>query len=73
MEGKLAKAVITLEAEDVQRLKEVVMDEDRDAALAFVIEVIDQKVQCAQAETHKPAFEGDTGETAGHTWHRGKH
>lgn len=73
MEGKLEKVVITLRAEDVQRLKEIVMDEDRDAALAFLIEVIDQNVQCAQAETHRPAFEADTGETPAHSWHKDRH
>jgi hypothetical protein len=70
---KLEKTVITLEAQDVQQLEEIILDEDKDQALKFLIEVIDQKVQCAQAETHKTAIEGGRGESAAHTWHQSQH
>ena len=66
MLGKLKRTTITLDPEDIQQLKAIVMDEDAQGALAFVIEVVDQKVQCAQTELHKTALEGETGEVHRH-------
>jgi len=73
MQGKLERTVVVLEAEDIGRLKQIIVDEDQGEALSFLIYVIDQKVQCAQAETHKPTFEGGTGESPAHTWHEAQH
>jgi hypothetical protein len=72
MSGKIQKTVITLQAEEIQQLKEIILDEDKDQALKYLVDVVDQKVQCAQAETHKPAFEGETGESPAHSWYKGK-
>lgn len=73
MQGKLQRTVIALEAEEVRRLKQIIVDEDEREALAFLIGVVDQHVQCAQAETHKPSFEGGTGESPAHSWHEAQH
>ena len=73
MSRKAHKTVITLEANDVQQLAEIIIDEDKEQALNFLIAVIDQKVQCAQSETHKTVIEGGTGESAAHTWPKSQH
>ena len=70
---KLQNTVITLQANDIQQLAEIIMDEDKEQALVFLSDVIDQKVQCAQSETHKTAIEGETGESPAHTWHKSQH
>jgi hypothetical protein len=66
------RTVITLDGPDLIRLQEVLMDADAEAALAFAREVVAQKVECAQTESHHPAFEGDTGNTPAHFTQKGE-
>lgn len=55
---RAVKTVVTLEPGEVMRLQEVLMDEDREGALVYLREVIEQKIACAQDDTHRPEFEG---------------
>jgi hypothetical protein len=66
------KTVITLNAEDLVRLQELVMDDDPSGAMAFVEEVVVAKVTCAQAESHRPEFEGGTGDAGAHYTQKGE-
>jgi len=66
MAFKAARAVITLEGEDIVRLQEILMDEVAPEALVFLRDVIGEKVRCAQAESHRPEFEGGTGREGVH-------
>jgi hypothetical protein len=68
---KAMKTVIALDAEDVVRLQELMMDEDPEAAMSFVDEVIVAKLTCAQAESHRPEFEGGTGDAGAHYTQKG--
>ena len=45
MLSRLEKTVIALESGEVQQLKEIIIDEDKERALAFLVEVVDRKVQ----------------------------
>ena len=58
MTFKATRTVVSLDAEDIVRLQEVLMDEDGEGALAFLREVIGEKVRCAQDDSHRPEFEG---------------
>lgn len=58
MAFKATRTVVSLDPQDLVRLQEVLMDEDREAALAFLREVIGEKVRCAQDDSHRPEFEG---------------
>jgi hypothetical protein len=58
MAFKATRTVVSLDPEDLVRLQEVLMDEDKEAGLAFLREVIGEKVRCAQDQSHKPEFEG---------------
>ncbi len=69
---KAVKTVITLDAEDIVRLQELMIDQDPEAAMAFVDEVVVGKVTCAQAESHRPEFEGGTGEVGAHYTQKGE-
>jgi len=66
------KTVLTLEAKDLVRLQEILIDENQEDALTFLREVIEEKVRCAQAETHRPEFEGGTGKEAVHYLQKGE-
>ncbi len=69
---KPVRTVITLEGEDLLQLQEVLVDEDQGSALAFLRDVIGEKVRCAQAETHRPEFEGGTGREGVHYLQQGE-
>ncbi len=72
MSFKAIKTVITLEAADLVRLEEILMDADQEGALTFLREVAAEKVRCAQAETHRPEFEGGTGKDPAHYLQKGE-
>lgn len=55
--------VITLHPEDMFRLHAILLDEDRDAALDFLIEVIKKKVDAASKPHCRPVFELERGKT----------
>ncbi len=69
---KATKTVITLGGEDLIRLQEVLMDSDREGALTFLTDVVAEKVRCAQTESHRPAFEGETGDSPAHYTQKGE-
>jgi hypothetical protein len=69
---KPVKTVITLEGGDLLRLQEVLVDEDADSALAYLRDVIGEKIRCAQAESHRPQFEGGTGSEGVHYLQKGE-
>jgi hypothetical protein len=58
MAFKATRTVVSLEPEDLMRLQEILIDEDPNGALAFLRDVIADKVRCAQDESHRPEFEG---------------
>ncbi len=66
------KTVITLGEADLLRLQELLIDEDEKGALDFLQDVIGEKVRCAQAETHRPEFEGGTGKEGVHYLQKGE-
>ena len=72
MAFKAVKTVITLGAEDLLRLQEVLMDADGLEALSFLNDVVGEKVRCAQIESHRPAFEGETGDSPAHFMQKGE-
>ncbi len=55
--------VITLYPEDMFRLQAILMDEDRDAALAFLAAVIKKKAEAASKPHCRPVFELEQGKT----------
>jgi hypothetical protein len=63
---KATRTVITLTEGDLVRLEEILIDEDAPGALGYLRDVIGEKVTCAQAESHRPTFEGGGGEVAAH-------
>ena len=69
---KATKTVITLGGRDLVRLQELLMDGDSEGALSFLKEVVAEKVRCAQVESHRPAFEGETGESPAHYTQKGE-
>ena len=72
MAFKATKTVITLRGEDLVRLQEVLMDSDGEGALAFLNDIVAEKVRCAQVESHRPAFEGETGNSLAHHLQKGE-
>ncbi len=64
--------VITLAGDDIVQLQEVLIDEDPDGALAFLRDVIGEKLRCAQTESHRPEFEGGTGKEGAHYLQKGE-
>ena len=58
MAFKATRTVVSLDPPDLIRLQEILMDEDQAAALGFLRDVIGEKIQCAQDDTHRPDFEG---------------
>lgn len=66
MTFKAVKTVLTLEAAHLVRLQEILIDENGEEAVAFLRDVIGEKVRCAQTETHRPEFEGGTGKEPSH-------
>ena len=58
MAFKATKTAISLEAEDLIRLQGILMDDDKEEALAFLRDVVGEKIGCAQDDTHRPDFEG---------------
>ena len=69
---KATKTVITLGGRDLVRLQELLMDGDSEGALSFLKDVVAEKVRCAQVESHRPAFEGETGESPAHYTQKGE-
>jgi hypothetical protein len=57
------KTVITLDPEDLFRLNAILLDEDRDAALDFLANVIKKKVDAASKPHCRPVFELERGKT----------
>jgi hypothetical protein len=55
--------VITLHPEDIFRLHAILLDEDRDAALAFLAAVIKKKADAASRPHCRPVFELERGKT----------
>ena len=55
--------VITLYPEDLFRLHAILLDEDRDAALNFLSEVIKKKADAASKPHCRPVFELERGKT----------
>ena len=53
-------------------LEDSVPPQDKDAALAFVNEVINTKLECALTPGHKTAFEGETGDAPAHYTQKGE-
>lgn len=72
MAFKATKTVITLGGRDLVRLQELLMDGDSEGALSFLKNVVAEKVRCAQVESHRPAFEGETGESPAHYTQKGE-
>lgn len=72
MAFKATKTVITLGGRDLVRLQELLMDGDSEGALSFLKDVVAEKVRCAQVESHRPAFEGETGESPAHYTQKGE-
>jgi len=58
MAFQATRTVVTLEAQDLVRLQEILIDEDANEAVAFLRDVIGEKVRCAQDDSHRPEFEG---------------
>jgi hypothetical protein len=50
--------VITLLPHDLVALQQVLMDEDKEGALAFLRDTVGEKIACAQDQSHRPEFEG---------------
>jgi len=50
--------VITLLPHDLMAIQQVLMDGDKEGALAFLRETIGEKIACAQDASHRPEFEG---------------
>jgi hypothetical protein len=72
MTFKTTKTVITLGGEDLMKLQEVLMDGDKEGALTFLRDVVAEKVTCAQTESHRPQFEGGTGDSLAHHLQQGE-
>jgi hypothetical protein len=72
MAFKAVKTVVTLEPQELLALQQILTDEDREEALSFLRDVIASKLTCAQAETHRPAFEGGTGKEGVHHLQKGE-
>ncbi len=69
---KATRTVITLTEGDLVRLEEVLVDGDSQAALAYLRDVIAEKITCAQAESHRPTFEGGAGDVLAHHLQKGE-
>jgi hypothetical protein len=72
MSFKTTKTVITLGGDDLVSLQEILMDGNSEDALKFLDDVVGEKVRCAQTESHRPAFEGDTKDTPAHHIQKGE-
>jgi hypothetical protein len=58
MAFRATRTVVSLEPTEMLQLQEILMDDDKEQALAFLRDVIGEKIRCAQDESHKPEFEG---------------
>jgi hypothetical protein len=72
MSLKATRTVITLGGKDLVRLQEILMDGEAEEALSFLNDVVAEKVRCAQIESHRPAFEGETGDSPAHFMQKGE-
>ena len=72
MSLKAMRTVVTLEAAELVRLQDILMDGDEKEAFAFLQDVIGERVRCAQVESHKPQFEGGTGDEVAHYLQKGE-
>jgi len=50
--------VITLQPQDLMAIQQILMDEDKEGAFAFLRDVVGEKIACAQDDSHRPEFEG---------------
>ena len=71
MSLKAVRTVVTLEAAELVRLQEILIDEDEKEAFAFLQDVVGERVRCAQVESHKTQFEGGTGDEIAHHLQKG--
>jgi len=71
MSFKAARTVIALEPTELVQLQQILMDDDQPAALAFLREVIGEKIKCAQDDSHRPEFEGGIRLQASHLLSQG--
>jgi hypothetical protein len=69
---RIKHTTITLEERDLMQLAEIITDQDKDAALEFLNQVINTKLECALTPSHHTAFEGDTGKDAAHYTQKGE-
>ena len=69
---RTSRTVISLEPQELVRLAAIIADEDKEEALRFLVDCINEKLKCAQAETHRPAFEGGTGTEPAHYLQKGE-
>jgi len=58
MAMRAVTTVITLLPHDLVALQQVLMDEDKEGALAFLRDTLGEKIACAQDDSHRPEFEG---------------
>jgi len=72
MAFKATNTVITLTANDLLQLQQILIDEERDEAVAFLRDVVGEKIRCAQAESHRPEFEGGIGKEGTHYLQKGE-
>jgi hypothetical protein len=72
MSLKAVRTVVTLEAAELVRLQEILIDEDEKEAFAFLQDVVGERVRCVQVESHKTQFEGGTGDEVAHHLQKGE-
>ena len=69
---RIKHTTITFEEADLLQLAEIITDRDKDAALKFLNEVVNAKLECALTPGHKTSFEGDTGHAGAHFTQKGE-
>ncbi len=72
MSIKFTKTTVTFHPNELQQLAEILMDGDQQEALRYLEEVVAGKIRCYQYESHRPAFEGDTGDAPAHYLQKGE-
>ena len=58
MSMRAVTTVITLLPHDLVALQQVLIDEDKEGAFAFLRDTLGEKIACAQDDSHRPEFEG---------------
>jgi len=69
---RIKHTTITFEEADLLQLAEIITDQDKDAALTFLNEVVNTKLECALTPGHKTAFEGGGGDAPAHFTQKGE-